>query len=196
VRSSFGHKHGVHESRDRADRTIRWFGVPPPVVLLAVTIVSFSVSIALLAAGSWAGGLVLLGLAAVLASAFLEIARRRPSTTLLRLSADGADAFELMRARARAVAETQRERAERAVIESERRAVRLRLAEAIHSEDEAEAAALREKLAHLDRAEERLRAALTESLAQTDERIRRARLAVAQTVVVPPAEEDSRRPAA
>lgn len=195
MRSSFGQKHGVHESRDQADRTIRWFGVPPPLVLLGVTVASFVSSIAVLAAGSWAGGLILLGLAAVLASAFLEIARRRPSARLVRMSADAAGAFELLRARTRAVAETQRERAERAVIESERRAVTLRLAEATQSEDECEAAALREKLVRLDRAEERLRSVLVERLARTDERIRRAGLAVAQTVVVPPA-DDSRRPAA
>ena len=54
------------------------------------------------------------------------------------MSADAAAAFELLRARTRAAAETQRERAERAVIESERRAVRLRLAEATQSEDEGE----------------------------------------------------------
>lgn len=196
MRSSFGQKPGMHESRDQADPTIRWFGVPPPFVLVAMTIASIAASIALFATGSWAVGLVLLGLAAALASAVLEIARRRPSATFIRMSTDAAEAFELLRARARAIVETQRELAERAVIESERRAVKLRLAEAIQSEEKNETAALRKKLVELDRAEERLRTVVGERLAQTDERIRRAGLAVAQTVVVPPGGEASHRPAA
>jgi hypothetical protein len=225
VRSSPGQKHGVAESPDQADRTLRvplppdetgpvpvsrvhaqtrWFGVPPPLVLLGLTTGSFAASIALLGTGGWAAGLILLGASALLASAFLEVARRRPDSALTRASVNAADgarsraktSFELLRARSRAVAETQLERAERAVIESERRAVRLRLAEAVQSEDEVEADALRRRLAQLDHAEETLRAVLRQRLAQSDERIRRVRLAGARTTVVSPHEEGSRRPAA
>jgi len=217
VRSNPGQKAGVPASRDKADRTLRvplppdetgpvpvrhahaevhWFGVPPLRVLLGVSTGSFLVSIVLLATGTWPVGLVMLGVGALLCSAFLEVARRRPDSTLTRMSSDAANAFELMRARSRALAATQHQRAERAVIESERRAVRLRLAEALQSEDEAEADALRERLVQLDRAEERLGVVLQERLARTDDRIRRARLSAARTVVVPPDGEDSRRPAA
>jgi len=207
----------VPASRDQADRTrrvpippdetgpvpvthvhaeVHWFGVPPLRVLLGAATASFLVSVALLATGRWAAGLALLGVAALLGSVFLEAARRRPDSTLTRVSTDAANAFELLRARSRAVAVTQHERAEQAVIESERRAVRLRLAEALLSEDEAEADALRDRLVQLDLAEERLRVLLQERLAQADERIGRIRLSAARTVVVPPAREDSRRPAA
>jgi hypothetical protein len=195
VRSNRGQKLGMPESHDQADHAIRWFGVPPPFALLGLTIGSFVASVAFLAAGDWPVGFVLLGIAALLASAFLEAARRRFDPGLSRMTADAADAFELLRARSRAVAETQRERAERAVIESERRAVRLRLAEAVQSEDEVEADALRRRLVQLDRAEERLREALQERLSQTDERIRRIRLSAARTMVVSLAQRDSRRPA-
>jgi len=218
VRWNPGQKDGVPKSRDQADRTLRvplppeetgpvpisrahaqprWFGVPPPLLLLALTVGSFVASLVLLARGSWSVGAILLGLSAILLSAFLEVAHRRPDSTLTRLSAGAADgarsramtSFELLRARSRAVAANQHERAERAVIESERRAVRLRLAEAQQSEDEVEADALRERLVQLDRAEERLRVVLQERLARADERIRRVRLAAARTMVVPPQPE-------
>jgi hypothetical protein len=218
VRWNRGQKDGVPESLDQADPTLRvplppeetgpvpisrahaqtrWFGVPPPLVLLFLTVGSFLASLVLLARGSWSVGAILLGLSAILLSAFLEVAHRRPDSTLTRLSVGAADgarsramtSFELLRARSRAVAATQHERAERAVIESERRAVRLRLAEAQQSEDEVEADALRERLVQLDRAEERLRVVLQERLARAEERIRRIRLAGAQTMVVPPQPE-------
>jgi hypothetical protein len=188
----------------RAHAEARWFGVPPPLFLLALTVGSLLASLVLLSGGSWAIGAILLGLSALLMSAFLEVARRRPDSALTRASANAADgawartktSVELLRARSRAVADTQLERAERAVIESERRAVRLRLAEAVHAGDEAETEALRGRLEQLDRAEETLREALEGRLARNDERIRRLRLSAAQTMVVSPAEGDSRRPAA
>jgi hypothetical protein len=218
VRSNRGQKAGVPASRDQADRTLRvplppdetgpvpisrghaeprWFGVPPPLVLLALTAGSFVASLVLLAGGSWSIGAILLGLSALFLSAFLEVARRRPDSSLTRMSAGAADgarsraktSFELLRARSRAVAATQHERAEQAVVESERRAVRLRLAEALQSDDEAEADALRDRLVQLDGAEERLRIVLQERLARTDERIRGVRLAAARTMVVPPGPE-------
>jgi len=105
------------------------------------------------------------------------------------------------------------------VIESERRSARLRLGEALQSEDEDAAAAARQRLAELDRAEAALQPRLEERLAVADERIRRVRMSVERTMVVrpepypppdegdppapapvpepyPPPEEDSRRPAA
>jgi hypothetical protein len=188
----------------RVHAEARWFGVPPPLVLLGLTLGSFLASLGLLAEESWAIGAILLGLSALLMSAFLEVARRRPDSALTRASANAADgawsraktSVELLRARSRAVADTQLERAERAVIESDRRAVRLRLAEAVLAHDEAEAGALRERLRELDRAEETLREVLEGRLARTDERVRRLRLSAAETMVVSPDEGDSRRPAA
>ena len=205
----------------------RWFGVPPPLLLLGLAVVSFAVALTLFATGSWPIGLILLGLGAFLSAGFLEVARRRPDTTFTRASSQAAmDArswassrLELVRARSSALAESQRVRGARAVIESERRAARLRLGEALQSEDEEAAEAARLRLAELDRAEAALQPRLEERLAITDERIRRVRLSVQQTLVVPPEpypppdegdpptparvpepypppEEDSRRPAA
>jgi hypothetical protein len=205
----------------------RWFGVPPPLLLFGVAVLSFALAVALFVAGSWPFGLILLGLAALLTAAFLEVARRRPDTAFTHASSQAAmgarswasSRLELVRARSTALAAEQRVRGARAVIESERRAARLRLGEALKSEDEEAAEAARERLAELDRAESGLHGRLEERLALADERIRRVRMSVQQTMVVrpepypppdegdpptpapvpepyPPPDEDSRRPAA
>jgi hypothetical protein len=80
------------------------------------------------------------------------------------------------------------------VLESERRAVRLRLAEAVLSGDDEVAAAARARLEELARAEAALDGRLEERRALAEERIRRVRMSIDETVIVGP--DDSRRPAA
>jgi hypothetical protein len=197
------------------------------MLLLGLAVLSFAIAVALFVVGRWPFGLILLGLTAFLAAGFLEVARRRPDSRLTRASSQAASGarswaswrLELARARSSALAEAQRVRGARSVIESERRAARLRLGEALQSEDEEAAEAARQRLAELDRAEAALQPRLEERLALADERIRRVRLSVERTMVVrpepypppdegdpptpapvpepyPPPEEDSRRPAA
>jgi hypothetical protein len=247
VRSNRGQKHGMPASRDQADQTrrvqlpdetgpvpvsvayaeARWFGVPPPILLLTVACVSFVVALVLFVGGSWPGGLVLLGVAALFLAGFLEIARRRPDSSFTRASADAAvgarswasSRLELVRAHSSAIAEAQRVRASRSVIESERRMAVLRLGEAMRSGDEEAAEAARERLKELEGREKGLHGRVEARRAEADERIRKVRLSVEQTMVVepepypppdegdpptpapvpepyPPPDEDSRRPAA
>ncbi len=195
----------------------RWFGVPPPLVLLVLVAAALVAGIGLLAAGRWPYGLILLGVAALLGAVFLEVARRRPDSRLARASAGaaiGAQAYaratvESLVARSRAVADTQRARSAQAVVRAERRAALLRLGEAVYRDDDAAVDDARETLAALDRAEEELAERLRSRIAERDARVRSARLSVQQTVLVPPGgeatppvpprpepEEDSRRPAA
>jgi ABC-type multidrug transport system fused ATPase/permease subunit len=187
----------------------RWFGVPPPLLLLGVAAASFAVAIVLFAVGSWPVGLVLLGLSALLAAAFLETARRRPDSAFTRASAGAAGGartwastqLDLVRARSRAIAEVQRVRATRSVIESERRMAALRLGEALSSEDGEAAEAARERLLALEQAENALDGREEAWKAQAAERIRRVRFSAQETMVVmpepsPPPDDDSRRPAA
>ena len=108
----------------------RWFGVPPPMLLLGLAVLSLAIAVALFAVGRWPFGLILLGLTAFLAAGFLEVARRRPDSTFTRASSQAASGarswasarLELARARSSALAEAQRVRGARSVIESERRA--------------------------------------------------------------------------
>lgn len=175
----------------------RWFGVPPPLMLLGLAAGSFVIAIVLLAGGSWPAGLVLLGLSLLLAALFLEVARRRPDSTLTRASSTAAQGarswassqLEVLRARSSAVAEAQRVHGARAVIESERRMAGLRLAEAERSGDEEAAGAARERLNELDRAEASLEGRAEGRRAEADERIRRVRFAAEQTMIVTPKPE-------
>ena len=179
----------------------RWFGVPPPLMLLGLTAVCFVAAVVLFASGSWPFGLILLGLAAAFAAAFLEIAKRRPDSTLTReaLAAAvharswGSAQLELARARSSALAESQRVHGARAVIEADRRQALLQLGEAQHSEDDAAEAMARERLAELKRAEEALAGRVEARRVESDERIRRVRMASEHTLVVPP---DTDRPPA
>jgi hypothetical protein len=184
----------VPVSRSRAEP--RWFGVPAPLLLFGLAVFSFALAVALFAGGSWPAGLILLGLAALFAAAFLEIARRRPSDALIGARSWARPRLELLLARSRGVADAQRLRGDQAVIEAERRAALLRLGEAVQSEDEAAAAAARERLAELERGEEALRGRLAARLAEGDERVRRVRMSIQQTVIARPPDDDSHRPAA
>lgn len=174
----------------------RWFGVPPPLLLHGLAVFSFALAVALFAAGSWPAGLILLGLAALFAAGFLEIARRRPSDAVIGARSWARPRLELLLARSRGVADAQRLRGDQAVIEAERRAALLRLGEAVQSKDEGAATAARERLAELDRADEALDGRLAARLAQADERVRRVRISIQQTAVVRPSDDDSHRPAA
>jgi hypothetical protein len=206
-------------SRDQADRTditfayadIRWFGVPPALALLLLSGVASAIALALFATSHWPYGLILLGLAALLLAAFLEVARRRPDSRLTSYAAGSAAsardhaaaAVDRLLARSSAAAEAQRVRGAQAVIEADRRTALLQLGEAVHRGDETAADAARARLADLEAMEEELRERLAERLASTEERIRRSRLSVQRTMIVRPSpdpepepDEDTRRPAA
>jgi hypothetical protein len=217
VRSNRGQKHVMPASPHHADETRRlplppdetgpvpislsraeprWFGVPPPLLLFGLAVLSFALAVALFAGGSWPFGLILLGLAALFTAVFLEIARRRPSDAVRGARSWASSRLELLVARSSAVANEQRLRGDQAVIEAERRAALLRLGEAVQSDDTAAGAAARERLAELDRAEDALRGKLAVRLNQADERVRRARMSIQQTAIVRPSDDDSNRPAA
>ena len=197
MRSSRGQKHAMPASHDQADQASRyqaethWFGVPPQLVLLGLAVVVFVLAVVLFAGGNWAVGLVLLGLSALITAAFLEVVRRRPDSDWLRSAYWGASSrLELVRARAKAVADVQRVRGSRAVIESDRRMELLRLGEAERSKDSAAAEAARERLRELERAEQVLEGREEAGKALADERIARVRLSVQETLVVEPEPPD------
>jgi hypothetical protein len=195
-------------SRDQADQANRyqaethWFGVPPQLVLLGLAAVLFVLAVVLFAGGSWAVGLVLLGLSALMTAAFLEVVRRRPESEWLRSAYWWASShLELVRARVKAIAEVQRLRGSQAVIESERRMALLRLGEAERSRDGVAAEMARERLRELKRAAQALEGREEAGRAVADERIARVRLSVQETLVVepepfPPPDDDDRLPAA
>jgi len=169
-----------------------WFGVTPPVFLLGIAGVVFLVSLVLFVTGHWPFGLILLGLAALLFAAFLELARRRPRSRVTRASNDArqraGSLLETWRVRAAAAAEVRRISSGLAVLDAERRTALLELGNAVHAGDADSEAAARARLAELEERQAELRADLDRRLADADERIRRARLSVGDTMMVTPNE--------
>jgi hypothetical protein len=170
----------------------RWFGVTPPHLLLGVAVGLCVLAVVLFATGKWPYGLILLGVGALLLAAFLEAARRRPSTNLTRTTTDARErahsVFETYRARSVAAAEARRIQSGLLLLESERRAALLELGSAAHAGDASAEAGVRARLDELDRREADLRAHLDSAVREAEARIQRARLPVEETVMVLPIE--------
>jgi hypothetical protein len=168
----------------------RWFGVTPPALLLAVAAASAVAAVALFATGRWPYGLILLGIAALLLAALLELARRRPGRVAGSAPADvrerAESAWETWRARAAGSAETRRIRYALLAVESERRAALLELGAAAHRGDAPHEQDVRARLAELDGREAELQRRLQEQVELASERIRQARLPVQETMMVTP----------
>jgi hypothetical protein len=170
----------------------RWFGVTPPHLLLAVAAAACVIAVVLFATGRWPYGLILLGIGALLVAAFLEAARRRPTSSLTRTTTDARErahsVFEAYRVRSTAAAEARRIQSTLLLLESERRAALLELGSAAHARNSTAEADVRARLDELDRREAELRAGLASSLREGEERIRKARLPVQETMMVVPPE--------
>jgi hypothetical protein len=170
----------------------RWFGVTPPHLLLGVAAGVCVVAIVLFATGRWPYGLILLGIGALLVAAFLEAARRRPSSNLTRKTTDARERahslFETYRVRSAAASEARRVQSTLLLLESERRAALLELGSAAHARNSTAEADVRARLDELDRREAELRSRLDSSLREAEERIHKARLPVEKTMMVLPSE--------
>jgi hypothetical protein len=168
----------------------RLFGVTPPALLLAVALGLLVLAVVLFFSGHWPFGLIVAGLAALLFAAFLEAARRRPTSRVTRASTDARERagsmVETWRARAIATAEVRRIHSGLAIVEAERRSALLQLGEAAHQADGIAEAGVRARLTELDEHEARLRDELDARLDQAGERIRKARLPVQDTMMITP----------
>ena len=167
-----------------------FFGVTPPYLLLAVALVLLVLALVLLFGGGWPYGLIVLGVAALLLAAFLELARRRPHSAVTRASTDARERagswWDAWRERAAVTAEARRIHNGLAVVDAERRAALLDLGRAAHAGDGVAEAGVRAHLTELDDRERDLRRALDERLEQAGRRIYRAKLSVQETVMATP----------
>ena len=168
----------------------RMFGVTPPALLLAVAVGLLVLALVLFVSGHWPFGLILVGLGALLFAAFLEVARRRPTSRVTRASLDAREragsVLETWRARAIATAEVRRIHSGLAIVEAERRTALFELGAAAHQSDGLAEAGVRARLSELDEHEARLRGELEARLDQAGERIRKARLPVQDTMMITP----------
>jgi hypothetical protein len=173
----------------------RWFGLTPPTLLFGVATAVFVLAIVLLVTGHWVAGLLVMGLALLLAAAFLEVGRRKPDAAVVKASVDAVDSF---RARAGFAAhamltssaarrEIARRRTELARLHSERDALLRSLGAAVYAgEDGAEQKA---RIAELDARGAALEAEAAEIAEQASARVKRAHLEVQSTEVVKPEQE-------
>lgn len=174
----------------------RWFGLTPPTLLFGVTCAGFALGVVLLVTGHWIAGLLMLGLALLLAAAFLEVGRRKPDAAVVKASVDAVDS---MRARAGFAAhalltnsaarkQIGRRRAELARLQAEREALFRALGEAVYGGDDG--AEQKARIAELDERGEALRAEAAQIAEQARARVQKAQLEVQATEVVKSGESD------
>jgi hypothetical protein len=172
----------------------RWFGVAPPHVLLLLTLAGFALAAFLFASGRWPLGLIVAGLTILLATLFLEVARRKPdgATTVRSL-----DAVDDVRARAGSIIEALavRGRASReaALLRIELRRLYLRRRDLLTAFGDAvyrgaEAEGLRRQLNDLDDRARRLDEELHALAVDARDRIEKARMAVQETQMLGPSQ--------
>lgn len=170
----------------------RWFGVAPPELLLGMSAVVVVLAIVLFATGHWPYGLILIGIGALLAAAFLEAARSRPQHALSVRSLQARERMqstvETWRARSTAAAETKQIRYSLALLEAERNGLLRDLGAAVHGRNDAAEAAIRARLAEIEEQEGELHRQHDRLLGDAGERIRRARFPVQETMMVLPSE--------
>jgi hypothetical protein len=166
-----------------AHATPRWFGLPPPTVLLVLAVLLLVMAVVLLVLGAWVAGLLLLGLALLFAAGFLEAGRRKPDTPIVSASIGAVDSAraragytaQAFLTRSSARKEIARRRSEAMRLEGERSRLLSRLGAATYgggdgASEREEIAALDERIAQLEReaadiaagAQERVQAARRE----------------------------------
>ena len=174
----------------------RWFGLTPPTLLFGISCAVLVLAIVLLVTGHWVVGLLVLGLALLLAAAFLEVGRRKPDAAVVKASVDAVDsiraragyAAQAMLTNSAARREIGRRRAELARLQGERDALLRALGEAVYAgEDGAEQ---RARIEELDARGAALEAEAAEIAEQATASVRRAHLEVQSTEVVKPDESE------
>jgi hypothetical protein len=180
----------VHASVER-----RWLGIPARFVLLSLCFAALGASIGLSATGSWAWGIVLLLLAAILLAALGEATRRSSDVWIQRSSrlasagrAHAATNAEVWRTRLDASLTRWRTRSRLDAIAVERGPALRALGDAVWRGDSHAEEGARQRLAELEEEGQKIEDDLADRLAGADERIRRARFPVQETMMVTPNE--------
>jgi hypothetical protein len=175
-----------------AQATPRWFGLPPPSVLLVLAVLLLVVAVVLLVLSAWVAGLVLLGLALLFAAGFLEAGRRKPDTPVVSASIGAVDSAraragytaQAFLTRSTARKEIARRRSEAMRLEGERGQLLSRLGAATYAG--ADGASEREAIGALDERIAQLEREAGEIAAGAQERVQAARRQVQPTEIRTP----------
>jgi hypothetical protein len=176
--------------------TPRWFGIAPPTVLLVAVIAAIAIAVALLVSGSTVGGLLVLGLALLLAAAFLEAGRRKPDAPVVQTSVQVADslrdrasyAAHSLKTRSNARREITRRRTELFQLDHERDRLLRALGEAAYAGGETEPVAA--QIRAVDERAAAVRGEIEAIASVAEEQVQARRLQVRPTEVARPADSD------
>jgi hypothetical protein len=169
----------------------RFYGVTPASLALVLAGLTTAVAIVVFATGHWPAGLILLGVSALLSLLFVEGARRRPSGTAARSTAEALAAFraragvaaEGLALRGKAAGQTLALRRELHGMASLRQRLLFELGEAVYGGDEQTAETARKRVDELDRLAARRETEMREVLQAAEQRLERRRLEVQPTEI-------------
>ena len=170
----------------------RYYGVTPATLVLVLAGATLTLAVVLLASGHWPFGLIVLGVAVLLALVGIEAARRRPQGTVVRSTAEALDSF---RARAGVAADSlaTRGRAAREVMALQRELQRMsvlrarllfELGDAVYRGDDQATEAARGRVAEVDGLVQQREGEMQGVIAHAQDRLHRRRLEVQPTEMV------------
>jgi hypothetical protein len=170
----------------------RYFGLTPALAAASVAVVALAIALVLFATGRWPFALILLGVAVLCFAVFLEVARRKPDSSVSQASARAvwrmrersAAKLEALAARGRAGTETLLLRRRLAQAHANRRELLTAFGDAVYRGDDAAAERFRADLGAVDAHVHALEHELTAVVVGTRERIAAAQLAVQPTEMV------------
>jgi type IV secretory pathway TrbD component len=182
--------------------TPRYFGITPPTLLFGIATATLAIAITLAILSRWIAALVLAALVLVELALFVGLARRKPDTAVAKASVRAIDrardrAAYLVRAttvRTEAGRRMTRLRHELLELDTRRDRALRELGAAVYAGDDEAAARVRTELAAIDAEQHAAEDEMAEIDEATREHLERGRLHVQQTVVKPPAEDESRTP--
>jgi type IV secretory pathway TrbD component len=177
---------------ERVRAETRLYGVMPTTLVLALAAAALTLAVVFFVLGKWPVGLVLLGVALLLAAVFAEAARRHPAGRVTRASAEALDQF---RARANVAADSLATRSRAmtrvyALRRELRRMAALRsqllyeLGDAVYRGDDQASDTARGRIDELDRLAASTEGQMQEVVASAQRRIEERRLEVQPTEMV------------
>jgi hypothetical protein len=180
----------------------RYFGITPPTLLFGIATATLAIAITLAILSHWVAALVLAALVLAELALFVGLARRKPDTAVAKASVRAIDrardrAAYLVRAttvRTEAGRRMTRLRHELLELDTRRDRALRELGAAVYAADDDAAARVRTELAAIDAEQHAAENEMTAIDEATREHLERGRLHVQQTVVKPPAEDESRTP--
>ncbi len=179
-----------------------YFGVTPPMLLFGTATAALAVAIALAILTHWLAALILAVISLLLLSVFVGVARRRPDTTLARVSATAVDRVrertawmvELVSVRTAAGRELTRLRHELLELSGERERRLRDLGAAVYAQDDGVTQSVIDDLRRLDDSAQEKEAQMHAVAETAQERILRARRSVEPTLIETPAPPDVPEP--